>query len=129
MKALPAPGTVAETEFIVGPEMFPAFEGRVVHEVLGTSALIHQMEWAARKVLLPVLEPGEEGVGTQVSMRHLAPALPGERVTVRARALEGASSRELVCQVEAFTDRARIGEGTVGQAVLPLARLKEIHQW
>lgn len=129
MKALPAPGTEAVTEFTVGPDMYPAFEGRVVHEVLGTAALVHQMEWAARKVLLPVLEPGEEGVGTHVSVRHLAPAFPGERVTVRARALEGATSRELVCQVEAFTDRTRIGEGTVGQAILPLARLKEMHTW
>lgn len=129
MKAIPAPGTEAVTEFTVVPDMFPAFEGRVVHEVLGTAALVHQMEWAARKVLLSVLEPGEEGVGIEVCVRHLAPALPGERVTVRARALEGSSSRELICQVEAFTDRCRIGEGTIGQAVLPLARLKEMHTW
>lgn len=75
----------AVVEVIVTPEMRAAFEGEVVHEVYGTTPMVGHMELAARRVILPAREEGEEGIGYKVDITHLAPAPVGSRVTVTAR--------------------------------------------
>ena len=81
----------ATVEVTVTPEMRAAFDGEVVHEVYGTAAMVGHMELAARRVILEAREEGEEGVGYNVEVTHLAPAPVGSRVTLtaRLRAVEG----------------------------------------
>jgi fluoroacetyl-CoA thioesterase len=59
---------------------FPTFNNQVVHEVYSTYALARDAEWAGRLVLLPLLEIGEEGIGSAVEIQHLAPAFEHEEV-------------------------------------------------
>src|SRR6266511_2215406 len=49
-----------------------AFADGLVHRVYGTAAMVRDMEYSARLVLLDLLEPGEEGVGAEGCCRHLA---------------------------------------------------------
>jgi len=98
-----------------------AFASGVVHDVYGTAALVRDMEYAARLVLLPLLEPGEEGVGAEVWCRHRAPAPVGAAVDLTATATEQ-TRRRLVCRVEARHDGRLIGEGTVTQVIVDPAR-------
>jgi predicted thioesterase len=110
-------------EIIVTPEMRPAFDGEVVHEVYGTATMVQHMEFAARRVILPAREPHEEGIGYHVEVTHLAPAPVGSTVTVTAR-LRAVEGTRVICAVEARTRHGAVGEGTVTQVILPLATLR-----
>src|SRR6478672_9369587 len=77
MKPGMKPGRTAMVEVVVDATMFAAFEGRVVHPVYGTAAMIAHMELAGRRIILPYLEPHEEGVGYEIAVRHLAPTVAG----------------------------------------------------
>ncbi|MCL6517270.1 thioesterase [Alicyclobacillus sp.] len=114
------PGAAAEWVITVTEDQCPSFEGegRVIHRALSTVAMIHHMEWVARRVILPYLEEGEEGIGGGVSVRHLAPAPVGKTVRFRAEAAF-VSERRVDCRVWAEHDRALVGEGEVVQFILP----------
>jgi fluoroacetyl-CoA thioesterase len=99
----------------------PGFGNGEVHRVYGTAAMVRDMEHAARLVLEPLLEPGEEGVGAEVWCRHLAPVPIGAEVQVRATATEQ-TRRRLVCHVEARHDGRLVGEGTVTQVIIDPTR-------
>jgi fluoroacetyl-CoA thioesterase len=99
----------------------PGFGNGDVHQVYGTAAMVRDMEHAARLVLEPLLEPGEEGVGAEVWCRHLAPVPIGAGVEVTATATEQ-TRRRLVCRVETRHDGRLVGEGTVTQVIVDPAR-------
>src|SRR5258708_19350957 len=75
--------------------------------VLSTPWLIWLLEHAARAAVLPLLEPGESTVGTEVQARHLAPTPVGQAVTCRARVLF-ADLSEVSFQLEAYDEPERI---------------------
>jgi fluoroacetyl-CoA thioesterase len=112
------PGRASATHrHVVGQADTPAFGNGAVHAVYGTAAMVRDMEHAARLVLLPLLEPGEEGVGAEVWCRHLAPVPLGATVELLATATEQ-RGRRLVCSVEARHDGRLVGEGRVTQVVV-----------
>lgn len=117
-------GKSAEASFVVTPDMRAAFEGQVVHDVLSTASMIVWMEWASRKIILPYLEPHEEGVGYEVSVRHLAPTPVGAGVTCRA-VVTSLSARQIVTRVEARSLGKLIGEGSVTQVLVLRERFEE----
>ena len=104
--------------------MLAAFEGRVVHAVYGTAAMVAHLELAGRKIILPFLEEGEEGVGHAIAVTHLAPTLPGMTVTARARHRE-TRGRQVICDVEAFNRWGMIGEGSFTQVIVDRRKLDE----
>ncbi len=110
-------GTVSEVSFTVSPEMRPVFEETVVHDVLSTAWMITWMEWAARRIILPYLEETEEGIGYEVSVRHVGPAPVGSTVTCRA-VLTAVRGREIVTDVSAEGPLGRVGEGRVVQMII-----------
>ncbi len=116
-----ASGEQRSIAFDVTESMQAAFGGRCMHAVLSTWVLVHHLEWAARLVLEPALEDGEEGVGAGVDLRHVRPASIGSRVTVTARAVRQQAAL-LVCEVCAFCGGQQIAKGRVFQAVLPRER-------
>ncbi len=92
--------------------------------VFSTPNMILLMERAARKALEPYLEIGEETVGTQVHIDHLAGTPIGAQVTAFAQVTE-VSRRMVDFDVTAFDDREMIGRGTHRRAVVPLDRITE----
>lgn len=116
------PGSTAEVEVVVDDSMFAAFEGKNVHPVFSTVAMIEQMELAGRRIILPYLEPDEEGVGEAIDVRHTAPAVAGMRVRVRA-VLEQIDGNRIICRVEARNDRGTIGSGSFTQRIVKKSEL------
>jgi predicted thioesterase len=87
--------------------------------VYATYTMAKHFEEAGRKLLLPHLEPGEAGIGTSVSVEHLAPSWVGDRIRVTARCVEVRDGR-LTCECRATDSYGRnLGHGTTVQAVLP----------
>src|SRR5438067_6480151 len=66
---------------------FMGEEGRVY----ATPSLVSDVEYTCRDLLLQHADTGEESVGTEVAIKHLAPTLPGMTVeiTVRVATVEG----------------------------------------
>lgn len=128
MKAIPD-GYEATFEVTVSEAMTVDFEqtdprlGRL-HPVYATYWLARHAELVSRKVILPFLEPGEEGIGHEVSIRHLASALPGMRVRLTARFVRREGSR-VYAEVRAVSELGDVlGEGATTQVVLPRAKLE-----
>ena len=124
------PGVEAEVSAVVTEDMCPAFDGIIVHRVYSTWALAHHMELAARKVLAPHLEPHEEGIGSHLSIDHLAPTPVGKTVRVVATCTELNGSK-VVCDVVAYEGDRVIGRGKQIQRVFPkevLQTLIERHE-
>jgi predicted thioesterase len=127
MKASLQPGNRAEVLITVTEDMCPAFDGIVVHPVYSTWSMAHHMELAARKVLAPHLEEHEEGIGSQLSIEHVAPTPCGHTVRVEAVAVERGPTT-LVCDVTAYHVRADddevvVGRGSQTQRILPRRKL------
>ena len=129
MKPSLAIGNSAEVTITVTPDMCPAFDGVVVHRVYSTWSMAHHMELAARKVLAPHLEEHEEGIGSHLSIDHLAPTPLGHQVKVIARAVE-LGPTTLVCDVHAYHVRPAgeklVGQGRQTQRILPKSKLKQL---
>ena len=119
MRDVPA-GATAELDVVVTPEMTVRFdELGPVHPVYATYSMAKHFEEAGRKLLLRYLEPGEAGIGSALSVEHLAPARVGDAVRVTARCLEVRGNR-LTCECTAVDGHGReLGRRTTVQAVLP----------
>lgn len=112
------PGVEAEVSAVVTEDMCPAFDGVIVHHVYSTWALAHHMELAARKVLAPHLEAHEEGIGSHLSIDHLAPTSVGKTVRVVATCTELNASK-VVCELIAYEGERVVGRGKQVQRVFP----------
>jgi fluoroacetyl-CoA thioesterase len=96
-----------------------------IHPVYATYWIARHMEEAGRKVIIPFLEEPDEGIGSAVTVQHLASALPGMRVEVIAKhvATEG---RKIVCECSATSELGDlIATGSTEQVVLPATRVQD----
>ncbi len=111
-------GTTAEVTAEVTEDMCPAFDGVIVHRVYSTWSMAYHMELAARKVLAPHLDDHEEGIGSSLSIEHVAPTPVGHTVRVTAHAIE-VDDTTVVCDVTAYDGDRLVGRGRQVQRVLP----------
>ncbi len=118
-------GDTAEVTAQVTQDMCPAFEGVIVHPVYSTWSMAYHMELAARMVLAPHLEEHEEGIGSHLSIDHLAPTPVGHTVRVVAEATE-VDDTTLVCDITAYDGERLVGQGRQVQRVLPKSKLKAL---
>lgn len=126
MRPIPS-GYTARLDVVVTEAMTVDFEelGRV-HPVYATYWLCKHMEEAGRKIILPFLEDGEEGIGSAVSVRHLTPAVTGQRLDVVAEHVSTEQNRVRVrCRA---TNEAGdpVGDGETEQTILPRQRIEEL---
>jgi fluoroacetyl-CoA thioesterase len=101
-----------------------AFEGEPVHPLYSTSSLVHHMEWAARKTILPFLEPHEEGMGIHVDVHHTMMTPIGMKIKVRATVSEIRDTK-IECEVEAFNWRGKLAKGVVVQSIVQKSWLEQ----
>ncbi|MBI2069892.1 MAG: thioesterase family protein [Elusimicrobia bacterium] len=106
------------------PWMRPYMPGYVNHPVYSTWAMIRAMECAARKLLQPYLEEGEDAVGCEVKAQHLAPAALGETIRVTAK-FKGVKGPVITCRLEAHCGKSKIGEGEHKQFVFSRDRYRK----
>ncbi|MHC4108231.1 MAG: thioesterase family protein [Planctomycetota bacterium] len=125
MKSSLKVGNTAEVMAQVTEDMCPAFEGVIVHHVYSTWSMAYHMELAARMVLAPHLEDHEEGIGSHLSIDHLAPTPVGHTVRVVAEAAE-VDDTTVICDVSAYDGDRLVGRGRQAQRVLPKKKLEAL---
>ena len=99
---------------------FMGEEGRVY----GTPYLVRDIEMTCRQLILEHGDAGEDSVGTEVSIKHLAPTLLGmtAEITVAVAAVEG---RKVSFTVSAKDELDQICTGTHGRFVVDTAKTVE----
>jgi predicted thioesterase len=125
MQKIFRPGDTKTFTRTVRAEDCAAFESGPVHNVYATFALARDAEWCCRLFVLEMKEEDEEGIGTMLTVEHLAPALAGSVVefTATVKTLQG---HELVCTYEARAGNRLIARGEQGQKVLKKSRLAQL---
>lgn len=91
--------------------------------VYSTPDMVRLMEIAAFHALQPYCEGDEITVGTAINIEHRASAGIGSRVRAEA-VLESFDGRFYTLRVSARDDVREIGRGTVGRAVVNLAKFR-----
>ena len=99
---------------------FMGEEGRVY----ATPFLVRDIEHACRDLLLAHSDAGEDSVGMEVAVRHLAPTLLGmnAEITVRAAEVDG---RKVTFDISAKDDIETIASGTHTRFVVDVAKTHE----
>lgn len=110
MKCAPKVGLTAERRFTVEARHAIDFTMDGMPAVLSTPALIGVLEQTAREALATCLEEGENSVGIEVEVRHLAPTPPGQTVICQAKVIHAEGSR-VGFQVEARDEKEVIARG------------------
>ena len=118
-------GDVKRHLFEVRPEDIAQFESGLVHSVCSTFKLGKEMEWSSRLFVLEMVEEHEEGVGTSLEIKHLAPAFVGEQVEVTAT-FESLTKNELFCRIEVSVGNRKIAMGRTGQKILTKEKINQI---
>ena len=114
-------GTRGESNLLVTTDVAVSFLGMEEARVLGTPWMILHMEITARNTVLPFLLDGQDTVGTQVNIKHLAATPLGMQVRFSAEVLSLEGQRVLF-KVEAFDEKEKIGEGTHERFIVDVAR-------
>lgn len=119
MRPGPPRGATATLEVTITSDMTARVAGTEVHPVYGTVALVAHVEQVCRDLLVPHLEPGEEGVGQALEVSHRAPVPVGETVVLTATVATVAPTR-LVCEVLVRHGTAVVARGSFEQRVVPV---------
>jgi predicted thioesterase len=113
-------GKVREQVVLVDDQLAISFLGVEGTRVLSTPQMIGYMERVSRDLLLGMLDPGKDSVGTVVNVRHLAAAPMGTAVTFWSR-LIAVDGRRATFEVGAFDAVEKIGEGTHERFIITVA--------
>jgi predicted thioesterase len=114
-------GAIREESIDVDDRVSTKFLGLEGARVLSTPHMIGHMEGTSRNLMLPMLEPGFDTVGTEVHVSHLAAAPMGEKVTFRSEII-GVEGRRVTFKVEARDSKDKIGEGTHERFIINVER-------
>jgi predicted thioesterase len=117
-------GAERDETIVVGHDHAITFLGPEGPRVLSTPRMIGLMEGTCRNLVLPMLEPGHDTVGTHVNVYHRAAAPMGATVKFSAK-LTGIEKRRVQFEVKAMMGDVVIGEGSHERAVIEVSRFKE----
>jgi fluoroacetyl-CoA thioesterase len=101
-----------------------SFLGPDVPRVLSTPQMILHMERACRNLILSMLDPGHDTLGTHVNVWHLSAAPMGSTVIFTAELL-AVDGRKAEFRVEARRGEKLVGEGTHQRVIVDVARFAE----
>lgn len=123
MRPGPARGATATLEVTVDDSMTAQVSGEEIHPVYGTGALVQHIEEVCRRLLVPHLEEGEEGVGYSIEAQHRHPVPAGAHIVLTATvAIVG--PKRLVCEVLVRQDTAIVARGSFEQRVVDLEEFR-----
>jgi predicted thioesterase len=92
--------------------------------VYATPRLISDMEFTCRDLILQHADFGEDSVGMEVAVKHLAPTLAGSTVEIAARII-AVDGRKVTFEVSAKDELDTVSAGTHTRFVVEVARTKE----
>lgn len=119
------PGDRKEFRRIVRPEDCAAFDSGNVHPVYATFALARDAEWCCRLFVLEMKDDTEEGIGVQLTIDHIAPALTGSEVLFTAT-ISRMQQHEISCTYTATVNGRLIASGTQVQKILKKEKLERL---
>jgi fluoroacetyl-CoA thioesterase len=114
--------TVTEDKLARFPEATDHYAGGLIHPVYSTFALARDAEWCGHLFILQMREPHEQGVGSALTVEHLAPALPGSEV-VHTTTLVSVEGRRVRSTFEVHCGARLIARGTQEQVIVDRAEL------
>ena len=123
MKETLRPGVSRTNKITIDKERTIGFMGEE-GRVYSTPNLVRDIEHTCRDLILEHGDAGEDSVGIEVSLRHLAPTLPGmmAEITVTVSAVEG---RKITFDVAAKDNLEAICAGTHSRFVVDKAKTVE----
>jgi fluoroacetyl-CoA thioesterase len=123
MKTSLRPGVSRVNHMVVDRARTIGFMGEEAR-TYATPSMILDIEHTCRELIIEHADPGEDSVGTEVSVRHLAPTLLGMTVeiTVKVIAVEGPKVQFEVAVKDEFD---AIGAGTHTRVVVDKAKTLE----
>jgi predicted thioesterase len=123
MKPSLQPGVSLNRKILVDLERTISFMGEDAR-VYATPSMILDIERTCRDLILQHTDPGEDSVGIEVAIRHLAATLPGMTVEidVRVTAVEG---RKVIFEVTAKDEIETISAGTHARFVVNIGNTVE----
>lgn len=114
-------GAKREERLLVTEKVAISFLGDDGARVLSTPNMILGLEHTSRSLVLPMLDPGFDTVGTHVNVYHLAATPIGMTVTFRSE-ITSVEDRRVNFKVEAFDEKEKIAEGTHQRFIVNVAR-------
>src|SRR6266576_2237927 len=126
MKPSLCPGASRVNRITIGPDRTIGFMGEEAR-TYATPAMIRDIEYTCRDLILEHADAGEDSVGMEVAVKHLAPTLMGMTVeiTVRVVAVDG---RKISFDVAVKDELDTVGVGThtrfVGDKAKTFERIK-----
>jgi predicted thioesterase len=120
MKDTLRPGVSHKKRITVDRERTISFMGEEAR-VYATPRLVSDIEFTCRDLLIEHCDAGEDSVGAEIALKHLAATLLGSTVeiTVKVAAVDG---RKVVFEVAASDELEQISAGTHTRYVVDLAR-------
>jgi predicted thioesterase len=123
MKSTLKPDLQLKKEILVDESRCIGFMGKE-GMVYATPKMVSDVEYTCRDFLLAHLDPGEDSVGTQVVIDHLAATPLGLNVTVEIRVIE-VDRRKVKFEFSVKDPVEEAGRGTHTRFVVDSARTKE----
>jgi fluoroacetyl-CoA thioesterase len=116
-------GLLKVTRIVVDRERTIGFigeEGRVY----ATPSLVRDIEQTCRDLLMEHADAGEDSVGMEISVRHIAPTLLGMEVEITAT-VSAVENRKVIFAVSAKDELEPIGDGTHTRFVVDVGKTRE----
>lgn len=123
MKDSLRPGVSSSRRVVIDNERTIGFMGEE-GRVYATPSLVRDIEHTCRDLVLAHADQNEDSVGMDVSIRHLAPTLPGMKVEIIAT-VAAVDGRKVSFQVTARDDLELIGEGSHTRFVVDVNKTLE----
>jgi predicted thioesterase len=123
MKETLRPGATKTKRLAVDKDRTIGFMGEE-GRVYGTPYLVGDIERTCRELLLDHADAGEDSVGMEVSLRHLAPTLLGMEVEITAKVV-GVDGRKVMFEIAAKDELEPIATSTHTRFVVDVAKTHE----
>jgi fluoroacetyl-CoA thioesterase len=123
MKSSLAPGATRIQRILVERDRTISFMGEEAR-VYSTPNLIRDIEHTCRDLILEHADAGEDSVGMDVALRHLAPTLPGMTVDISVT-VASVDGRKVAFEVSAKDELEPISTGTHTRFVVDTAKTVE----
>jgi predicted thioesterase len=123
MKPSLHPGVERTNRIVIDDKRTISFMGEEAR-TYATPSMISDIEYTCRNLILEHADAGEDSVGMEVTVRHLAPTLKGmtAEVTVRITAVEG---RKVSFEVSVRDELDQVGVGSHTRFIVEKAKTLE----
>src|SRR5499425_1663930 len=123
MKASLQPGVTRVNRIPIGRERTIGFMGDEAR-TYGTPSMILDIEYTCRDLILEHADAGEDSVGMEVAVKHLAPTLMGMTVEITVRVV-AVDRRKVSFEVAVKDELDEVGAGTHVRFVIEKAKTFE----